>query len=93
MLVLENGSHLEGKGFDISIGGLSLVLDVALPKLTRCTAQLSLRDAAGKFHVWSSATVVANCSLCSAVGGFRVGLEWRQMPDAMRIAVDQFMRS
>ena len=88
-LTLAEGIALRGRTFDVSMGGLSIMLDNPLPLGTRCTVDFEamIGGKTVKIHV---AAKVIHCAL-SGTDGFRVGFQLERNDEAAARAMRQLL--
>ena len=91
VLAFPDKRPLEGRAFDIGPGGLGVVADLSLPIGATCTLQFSLLFKDGSNFNGKTSARVAYCVLSSMHNGFKVGLQFANMSEAVAMAVTRYL--
>jgi len=88
-LTLADGTALRGRTFDVSMGGLSIMMDNPLPLGTHCTIAFEALTG-GKTVKINVAARVIHCAL-SGTDGFRIGVQLERNDEAAARAMRQLL--
>jgi len=89
-IVLNNATQIKGRTLDISMGGISVMLDEPLAVQQQCSIEFDA-PVGGKIV---NVNVMAKSTYCTCVGtsGFRVGFQFGQKSEAALKAIRQLMQ-
>lgn len=86
-LVFTNGFSSAARCLDISKGGMGVVAELSVPVGARLRVQARLPVAVGSPLPFEADAFVSNSVLAGAEGGFRLGLQFLELPPPARDAL------
>jgi c-di-GMP-binding flagellar brake protein YcgR len=89
-IVVNNATQIKGRTIDISMGGISVMLDEPFAVPQQCSIAFDAQVGGKVVNV----NVVAKSTYCTCVGtsGFRVGFQFDQKNEATAKAIRQVMQ-
>ncbi len=88
-VTLPDGTALRGRTFDVSMGGMSIMMDNQLPLGTRCNVAFEALTGGKTIKVNVTAKAI-HCAL-SGTDGFRIGFQFDRNDEAAAKAVRQLL--
>lgn len=90
-LFMPDNKLIEGRSIDISSGGIGLVSDFTLKAGLQVTVAFTMLGVDNKPKRYTVAATVANCVLSGEMGGFRLGLLFRNPGSDISKAISDYL--
>ena len=91
-MALQGKPEMEVRSVDISVGGMSLTLDINLVPGTPCQLSFSMQLPNGDIHKIQAEAAVAHCTYSSKRSGFVTGVQFKRISSDAQALVARYMK-